>query len=105
MLVYSVIMFLAAALFFTLGTAVYKGRTDLIHGCHQEKVRDKAAYGRAFGKSLFCFALAMLLSGMVGLFADTKAVGAAAVLILIIGVGIGIGCLIAVQRKYNGGIF
>ena len=105
MLAYSAIMFLAATLFFALGAAVYSGRTDLIHGCHQEKVRDKAAYGRAFGKAVFCFAAAMLLSGIVGLFADTKAVGAAAVLILIIGLAIGIGCIVSVQRKYNGGIF
>lgn len=105
MLLYSMIMFLAATLFLALSIAIYQGRTDLIHAYHQKKVQDKAAYGRAFGKALFCFALAMLLSGIVGLFADTKIIGIAAVAILIIGIGTGLGGIVAVQMKYNHGIF
>ena len=102
---YSIIMFLGAAGFAALGTAVYRGRTDLIHEYHQTRVQDKAAYGRAFGKALLCFALAMLLSGIVGLFAKTGSMGAAAVAILIIGLCIGVVCMIKVQNKYNKGIF
>lgn len=105
MLSYSVIMFLAAALFTALGTAVYRGRTDLIHSCHQTGVRDRAAYGRAFGKALFFFAASMLLSGAVGLFAKTKPVGFAAVAILLAGLCVGVGCIVAVQKKYNNGVF
>lgn len=105
MLIYSVIMFLGAALFSALGVAVYKGRTDLIHDYHQSKVRDKTAYGRAFGKALSLFALAMLLSGVVGLFGDTKGIGIAAVAVLLLGLCVGTGCIVAVQRKYNKGVF
>ena len=105
MLVYSIIMFLGAAVFFAFSIAIYKGRTDLIHDYHQTKVKDKAAYGRAFGKALFCFALAMLLSGIVGLFANTKIIGTAAVAILITGLCIGVICVITVQNKYNNGVF
>lgn len=105
MLAYSIIMFLAAALFSTFSVAIYKGRTDLIHAYHQAKVRNKAAYGRAFGKALSCFALAMALSGLVGLFADTKPLGMAAIAILIAGLCIGVVLIVAVQRKYNKGVF
>lgn len=105
MLPYSIIMFSATALFGALGIAIYKGKTNLIHDYHQTKARNKAAYGKAFGKALFRFALAPLLSGIVGLFADTKIIGMASVAVLIIGSGIGIGCIVAVQNKYNNGVF
>ena len=106
MLVYSVIMFLGAALFSALGIAVYKGKTDLIHQYHQTKVQDKTAYGRAFGKVLFIFALAMLLSGITGLFAGTNLDrNGDAVAVLLTGICVGIICLVKVQNKYNSGVF
>ena len=105
MLPYSIIMFLAAALLGAFGIAIYKGKTNLIHDYHQTTVRDKAAYGKAFGKALLCFALAPLLSGIVGLFADTRIIGMVATAVLIIGSGIGLGCIVVVQNKYNHGAF
>ena len=102
MLLYSVIMFLAAALFTVLGIAIYKGKTDFIHDYHQTKVKDKSAYGKAFGKAMLVIATGMLLSGLMGLFENF---GLLAVVILIIGLVIGISCIVAVQRKYNNGVF
>ena len=102
MLLYSIIMFLVAALFTVLGIAIYKGKTDLIHDYHQTKVTDKSAYGKTFGKAMFVIAAALLLSGIIGLF-DSFAMIAVAVLIA--GLAVGIGCIVAVQRKYNKGIF
>ena len=102
MLLYSVIMFLAAALFTVLGIAIYKGKTDLIHDYHRTKVKDESAYGKAFGKAMLVIATVMLLSGLVGLFENFVLL---AVVILIIGLVIGISCIVAVQRKYNNGVF
>ena len=102
MLVYSIIMFLIAALFTGLGIAIYRGKTDLIHDYHQTKVTDKAAYGKAFGKAMFVIVIALLLSGVIGLL-DNLAV--LSVVVLIIGLCIGVGCIVAVQRKYNKGVF
>ena len=102
MLVYSIIMFLVAALFTVLGIAIYKGKTDLIHDYHQTKVTDKSAYGKAFGKAMFIIAIALLLSGIIGLL-DNLAV--LAVVVLFIGLCVGVGCIVAVQKKYNKGIF
>ncbi len=102
MLVYSIIMFLVSALFTVLGIAIYKGKTDLIHDYHQTKVTDKSAYGKAFGKAMLLIATAMLLSGIIGLFEKLLIL---AVAILIIGLVVGIGCIVAVQKKYNKGVF
>lgn len=103
MLLYAIIMLLAAGLVAGLGVAVYRGRTDLIHSYHQTQVKDKAAYGKAFGKALLVFAVAMLLSGVIALL-DTIAAGNA-VAVLLVGMGAGIVCLIIVQRKHNGSVF
>ena len=102
MLVYSIIMFLVAALFTVLGIAIYKGKTDLIHDYHQTKVTDKSAYGKAFGKAMLLIATVMLLSGIIGLFENLTIL---AVAILIIGLVIGIGFIVVVQKKYNKGVF
>ena len=102
MLVYSIIMFLGSALFTVLGIAIYKGKTDLIHDYHQTKVTDKSAYGKAFGKAMLLIATVMLLSGIIGLFEKLLIL---AVAILIIGFVLGIGCIVAVQKKYNRGVF
>ena len=102
MLVYSIIMFLVSALFTVLGIAIYKGKTDLIHDYHQTKVTDKSAYGKAFGKAMLLIAAVMLLSGIIGLFENLVIL---AVGMLMIGLVIGIGCIIAVQKKYNKGVF
>ena len=105
MYLYSIIMFLTAVLFAALGIAIYKGNTNLIHDYHQTKVKDKAAYGKAFGKAMFVVAAGMLISGIVGLFGDSGVVVTIAMAVLFAGLGIGIGCMIAVQRKYNNGVF
>ena len=102
MLVYSIIMFLVSALFTVLGIAIYKGKTDLIHDYHQTKVTDNSAYGKAFGKAMLLIATVMLLSGIIGLFEKLLIL---AVAILIIGFVLGIGCIVAVQKKYNKGVF
>ena len=102
MYIYSIIMFIPAAGFLGLGIAVYRGRTDLIHDYHQTKVTDRAAYGKAFGRALLVIAGTMLLSGIIGLM-ESFAVLATAV--LLIGLCIGVVCIVAVQRKYNKGVF
>ena len=90
MLLYAIILFLVGALVAGLGLAIYRGKTDLIHSYHQTRVTDPAAYGKAFGKAMFVIAAALVLSGLIG---------------LMDGLAIGIGCIIAVQHRYNKGIF
>ena len=102
MVLYSIIMFLTAALTGGLGIAIYRGKTNLIHDYHQTKVADPAAYGKAFGKAMFVVALALLLSGIIALFPGCEGI---AIAVLFIGLIIGIGCIILVQKKYNNGIF
>ena len=105
MMLYSIIMFLAAAPMVKLSIAIYQGKTDLIHDYHQTKVTDKAAYGKAFGKAMFVVSMALLLSGVIGLFGASEVITMIAVAVLFIGLFIGIAWIVAVQKKYNKGVF
>ena len=105
MLLYSIIMFLAAAPMIKISIAIYQGKTSLIHDYHQTKVTDKAAYGKAFGKAMLVVSMSLLLSGIIGLFGASEAIAMIAVVVLFIGLFIGIAWLVAVQKKYNKGVF
>ena len=105
MVLYSIIMFLSAVPMIKISIAIYQGKTDLIHDYHQTKVTDKAAYGKAFGKAMLVVSLSLLLSGIISLFGDSEVISMTAVAVLFIGLFIGIAWIIAVQRKYNKGIF
>jgi hypothetical protein len=105
MVLYSMIMFLAAVPMINISTAIYQGKTSLIHDYHQTKVTDKAAYGKAFGKAMFVVSLALLLSGIIGLFGASEVIAMVSVAVLFIGLFIGIAWIVAVQIKYNKGIF
>lgn len=105
MVLYSIIMFLAAVPMMIISISIYKGKTDLIHDYHQTKVTDKAAYGKAFGKAMLVVSSALLLSGIISLFSMSEAMATIAVAVLFIGLFIGISWIIAVQMKYNKGLF
>ena len=103
MTAYAIILFLVAAIFTLMAVLIYKGKTDLIHGYHQTKVTDKAAYGKAFGKAMGVHAGSMAFSGVIALIGES--VMWAAVAVLLIGLAAGFVCMLFVQKKYNGGIF
>lgn len=105
MLLYSIIMFLTAVPMIKISMAIYQGKTDLIHDYHQTKVTDKAAYGKAFGKAMFAVSATLLLSGVISLFGASDLVAMIAVAVLFVGLFIGIAWIVAVQIKYNKGVF
>jgi hypothetical protein len=105
MLLYSIILFLAAIPMLKISISIYKGKTDLIHDYHQTKVTDKAAYGRAFGRAMLVVSASLLLSGIIGLFGFSDRMATIAVATLFVGLFIGIAMIIAVQIKYNRGLF
>jgi hypothetical protein len=105
MVLYSIIMFLAAVPMIRVSIAIYQGKTGLIHDYHQTKVTDKVAYGKAFGKAMFVVSISLLLSGIIGLFGASEAIAMIAVAVLFIGLFIGIAWIVAVQKKYNKGVF
>jgi hypothetical protein len=105
MFLYSIILFLAAIPMLKISISIYKGKTDLIHDYHQTKVTDKAAYGRAFGRAMLVVSASLLLSGIIGLFGFSDRMATIAVATLFIGLFIGIAMIIAVQIKYNRGLF
>jgi len=105
MVLYSLILFFAAIPMIIISISIYKGNTKLIHDYHQTKVTDKVAYGKAFGKAMLVVSVSLLLSGVIGLFGDTEIMAAISLAVLFVGLFIGIACIIAVQKKYNKGIF
>ena len=105
MITYSIIMFLTAILFVVIGVAIYRGKTNLIHDYHQTNVTDKSAYGKSFGKAMFVVSAALLLSGIISLFGGSELISMIAVAVLFVGLFIGIAWIVAVQIKYNKGIF
>lgn len=105
MLLYSIIMFLTAVPMIKISMAIYQGKTDLIHDYHQTKVTDKAAYGKAFGKAMFAVSATLLLSGVISLFGASDLIAMIAVAVLFVGLFIGIAWIVAVQIKYNKGVF
>ncbi|MBO6053561.1 MAG: DUF3784 domain-containing protein [Clostridia bacterium] len=105
MLLYSLIMFAAGAAILGVGIAVFRGRTDLIHDYHQEKVKaeDRLRYGRAMGTGILVLAAALLLSGILALcFPEGSMIP---LITLFGGIVVSIVLLICAQKKYNGGIF
>ena len=105
MVLYFIIMFLTAVPMIIISISIYKGNTNLIHDYHQTNVTDKVAYGKAFGKGMFVVSAALLLSGIIGLLGDTEIMAMIALAVLFIGLFIGIAWIVAVQKKYNNGVF
>ena len=103
MVVYVVTMFLSAALFGVIGVLIYRGKTELIHDYHREKVTDSAAYGKAFGKAMGILSGALAVSGAIALLGE-KAI-LPAVIELLLGLTVGMIAFIRIQKKFNGGIF
>ena len=103
MILYSVILLPVAALFAVLAVWIYRGRTDLIHDYHQNKVTDKVGYGKAFGKAMAVIAAGMALSGVIALLGENWMW--LSMVALFVGLVAGIAAIVVVQKKYNGGVF
>lgn len=105
MVVYSVILFAVAALFFGLAVAIYRGNTNLIHSYHQTHVKeaDKKQYGRSFSKGLFVLAVSMVLSGIIALLGETFPVVMISVGVLLAGSVAAFLVIAKVQKEFNGG--
>ena len=105
MIIYSVIMFIAAAIFSVFAILITKGNASLINCYREERVKDKVTYCKKIGQSFFIMAAAILVSGVISLFSEAKPVALSALGVLIVGTVIGMVRLFQVQKKYGGGIF
>lgn len=105
MIIYSALMFAAAAVFFGLSIAIYRGNTNLIHAYHQTYVKeaDKKKYGKSFSKGLFIVAVSLVFSGIIALFGTTAPIVMISISILLIGMMIAFIVIARVQKEFNGG--
>ena len=107
MLVYSIILFAVSALCLGFGAAINRGKTELIHDYHQKNVPEekRLEYGRAFSAGMFVLAAALLISGVLGFFAERRPFLIASLAVLFAGLAAAIVILVSVQKEYNGGMF
>ncbi len=107
MVLYSMILFAAAALFLGLAIAIYRGNTNLIHDYHQVHVKEaeRKKYGQAFSKGLFALAISMLCSGIIALFGETLPIALIPTGVLLAGFVIASIMIAKVQKAFNGGFW
>lgn len=107
MLMYSIIMLAISIPFVWLGIRSNHGEIFLIHDYHQKNVKEeaKAAYGKAFSSGMFGIAASLVMSGIVGLFGESKEIVIISLVILFLGIATSFAVLLRVQKKYNGGLF
>ena len=105
MIPYAITLFLLSVAFMVVSILIYRGRTDLIHDYHQTKVKDQAAYGRAFGKAFSLFGITMAVSAIVSLLGEPAQTAVPAVALLILGLILSTARILAVQKKFNEGLF
>ena len=104
-MLYGVILLLVGGISGWVVLRIYHGDVSLIHDYHQTKVKDKCAYGKAFGRALGILAAGILLSGVLALLGDSEIWLYGSLAILLLGLGAGTVCLCRVQKQYNGGVF
>lgn len=92
-------------IFAALSISIYRGNTKLIHDYHQEKVTDHTSYGKAFGKALSPIAIGSFVSGIVPLFSESDTASMVSLGALFAGIVVALVLIVAVQKKYNGGLF
>lgn len=104
MLIYSVLLFAAAALFLFAGLRMRKRGCGMIHDYHQTEVRqtDEKAYSKAFERALCVIAFSDAAAGTAALCGGTKT--ALAVSFAILGAGhlISLVMMGYAQKKYQG---
>lgn len=107
MIIYSVLMFAIAILFFCFAVAIYKGNTGLIHAYHQTHVKeaDKKKYGESFSKGLLILAVSLIFSGVIALLGTTALIVMTSIGVLLFGMIIAFTVLAKVQKEFNGGLF
>ena len=103
MWIFSVILIAASLLIAGVGTAVFKGRTGLIHDYHQEKVSEenRPAYGRAIGRGLLCMAVVLFVGGLLPLICEAEWILKTIRATFIFGILLSVLLLVMAQKKYN----
>ena len=100
-IMFSIVMFAVFVLLCVLGVMIYSGKTNLIHDYHQTWVKDKIAYGKAFGRALCGMGGAFLISGIIPLAGHSDKSIILAIIVLVVILLVSGFFMIMVQKKYN----
>lgn len=101
MIAFSIMMWFAAFLLFTISVSLFRKNTSLMHGKVYETTKDKEGYGKALGKLTLMISIGMVICGIVGLISPTEtgirnALVVLVMVVLIVSIG-----FIKVQKKYS----
>ncbi len=105
MWIYSFVMLLAGAALTAVGASVCRGKTELIHSYHQQRVTDKAAYGRAMGRAIVLMGVFFALSVVPLFVSRSRAADMLSIGLMSAGIVVSLVLIICAQIKYNKGIF
>ena len=105
MIIYSGIMFVAAAALIVFGVLIAKGNANLINCYREERVKDKALYCKEISQALFILAGTLVCSGIIGLLGEADSIVLLGLGVLVVGMLFGVVHLLRVQKKYGGGVF
>lgn len=100
-IMFSIVMLATSILLCILGIMIFCGKTNLIHDYHQTWVKDKKAYGKAFGRGLCGMSFSFLASGVISLVGHSDEFIYLSLCVLLILFLISGLFLIRVQANYN----
>lgn len=105
MIIYSVFLFVLAALFLAVGAAVTTGRYGLVYDYYICNVTDLRAYTRDHGIAMMTVSLPLIACGVLQLLAKQPMWTLIGIGILVVGAIVEFLVFNAIQKKYNGGMF
>ena len=105
MIVYSVIMFVVAAVLAVFSVLIAKGNANLINSYREERVKDKALYCKKISHALFIIAGTLVCCGTIVLFGEADGIVLLSLGVLVVGMVFGVVQLFRAQKKYGGGVF
>ncbi len=105
MFVYSVFLFLFAAMLIAVGTFVMTGRYDLMYDYYISATNDLKGYTRAHGIAMMCMSLPLIACGVLFLLKPALVLSLVGLGILLLGIVGGYIAFYQIQKKYNGGMF
>lgn len=101
MIAFSIMMWFAAFLLFTISISLLRKNTSLMHGKVYEKTNNKVGYGKALGKLILILSIGMVICGIVALISPSATGIRNSLVVLVMVVIIVTIVFIKIQKKYS----
>ena len=105
MIVYSVFLFIFAAMLIAVGAFVMTGRYDLMYDYYISGTNDLRGYTKAHGIAMMCMSVPLIACGVLQLLQPAYLLTFIGIGILVLGIIGGYVAFYQIQKRYNGGMF